>query len=120
MVELAGVRVLVVEDEAMIAMMMEAFLQDLGCEVVAIASRLDDAEEKARTMRIDVATLDVNLAGRLSYPVAERLRLRGIPFLFATGYGTVGLPEAFTDVPVLSKPFSAGQLAGALRALTNA
>jgi CheY-like chemotaxis protein len=115
-VELAGTRVLVVEDEAIIAMMMEEFLTELGCEVAAVASRLEDAEGKARTCRFDIATLDINLAGQVSYPVATILGSRGIPFIFATGYGLVGLPAELTEVPVLSKPFSMEALGLALRA----
>ena len=70
----AGTRVLVVEDEAMVSMMLEDFLEDLGCVVVATASRLEEALKKAAELQIDVAVLDVNLAGKLSYPVAELLR----------------------------------------------
>ena len=112
----AGTRVLVVEDEAMVSMMLEDFLEDLGCVVVATASRLEEALQKAAELQIDVAVLDVNLAGKLSYPVAELLRSRGIPFLFATGYGTAGLPERLRDAPVLSKPYLRDQLAAALDA----
>ena len=111
---LVGMRVLVVEDEALISMMLEDFLTEIGCEVVATAARLPDAVEKAQTVSMDVAVLDVNLAGQVSYPVAEILRQRAIPFLFATGYGTASLPENLRGTQVLSKPFMLEQLSRAL------
>ncbi len=111
---LQGTRVLVVEDEALISMMLEDFLAEIGCEVVATAARLEEAIERARTVTIDVAVLDINLAGKVSYPVAEILLQRSIPFLFATGYGTAGLPETLRNAQVLSKPFMLDQLSRAL------
>lgn len=114
--DFSGVRVLVVEDEAIVSMLVEEFLEELGCEVTATASRLDDALEKARSLAVDLALLDVNLAGQLSYPVAELLLARGVPFVFATGYGAMALPEALHGVPVLSKPFRQNQLAAAMQA----
>ena len=117
---LAGARVLVVEDEALVAMLVEEYLDELGCQVVAVAPRLEDAQELARTLALDAAVLDVNLAGRLSYPVAEVLRARGVPFVFATGYGLAGLPDALRGVPVLSKPFRQDQFAAALEAARSA
>jgi CheY-like chemotaxis protein len=111
---LTGLRVLVVEDEALVSMLIEDFLEELGCEVVGVASRLEDAMEDARTLELDAAVLDVNLAGRLSYPVAQVLRARGVPVVFATGYGTEGLPVELQQAEVLSKPFRQEQLAEAL------
>jgi DNA-binding response OmpR family regulator len=111
---LAGLRVMLVEDEDLIAMMVEEFLNDLGCEVTGTAARLEDALAMARTLEADVAVLDVNLNGTLSYPVAELLQTRGIAFLFATGYGVTGLPGTLAGTPVLSKPFTAKQLGDAL------
>lgn len=116
---LQGVRVLVVEDESIVAMMMEMFLEELGCEVVQVASRLADASEIAKVVTIDVATLDINLAGQLSYPVAAILRARAIPFVFATGYGLGDLPAEMQAVPVLAKPFTQEQLASVLSAAVN-
>ncbi|MFL5280502.1 MAG: response regulator [Rhodopila sp.] len=101
---LAGLRVLVAEDEALVAMMIEDLLEDLGCEIAASAARLEDALEKAQTVTADVAVLDVNLAGRLSYPVIEVLRARGIPFVVATGYRLNDLPAELQGAPVLAKP----------------
>ena len=114
--DLSGMRVLVVEDEAIVSMLVEEFLEELGCEVAATASRLDDALEKAGSVPVDLAVLDVNLAGRLSYPVAELLLARGVPVVFATGYGSAALPAALHGVTVLSKPFQQEQLAAALQA----
>lgn len=113
---LDGLRVLVVEDESLVSMVIEDCLDVLGCKVVGTASRLEEALEKAASLAIDAALLDVNLAGRLSYPVAEVLRARGLPFIFATGYGTDGVPPDLRDAPVLAKPLALQQLAAALRA----
>ena len=83
--ELAGRRVLVIEDEALIAMLLEDQLAELGCEIAGVAARFDDALEKATALAFDVAILDVNLSGKESFPIAEALRARGMPFVFATG-----------------------------------
>jgi len=118
---LTGKRVLVVEDEALVAMMLEDMLESLGCEVVGVAARLDAARKQAQTARIDLATLDVNLGGQMSYPVAVILRSRGIPFVFATGYNSIALPAELSDAVVLVKPYSQHQLASALlRSLSEA
>ena len=114
---LKGLRVLLVEDEGMVSMMIETYLEELGCDVVGSAARLNDALEKARTLQLDAAVLDVNLAGHLSYPVAELLLARGVSVIFSTGYGAEGLPAGWRDFPVLSKPFKADQLAEALSAV---
>ncbi|MBA1377190.1 response regulator [Pseudomonas brassicacearum] len=106
----AGIRVLLVEDEGTVAMLIEEMLEDLGCTVVASVPRLALAREKAGTAQVDLAILDVNLAGERVFPVAEILRGRGVPFLFSTGYGASGLPEEFAQSPVLHKPFSESEL----------
>jgi CheY-like chemotaxis protein len=118
--ELAGRKVLLVEDESLIIMLIEDALSDLGCEVAGVASRFDDAIDKARTLAFDLAVLDVNLNGLRTFPVADTIRRRGIPFVFATGYGTTGVPGYLASVPVLQKPFAADDLAQALsRALRD-
>ena len=99
-------RILVVEDEALVSMLIEDTLVDLGHEVAAVASRLPEACELARSEAIDFAILDVNLGGKPSFPVAEILSERGIPFAFATGYGSRGLDGKFQEVPTLAKPFT--------------
>ena len=98
-------RVLVVEDEVLIGMLLEDMLGDLGFQVFAMASNIDQAKELARDAPVDLAILDVNLNGQEVFPVAEILAGRGIPFLFATGYGERGLPPAFQNRPTLQKPF---------------
>jgi CheY-like chemotaxis protein len=115
-VSLAGKRVLVVEDESLIAMLVEGYLEELGCVVAGSAARLPDALAMAGVVEADLAVLDINLDGQLSYPVAERLRARGVRVVFATGYGVAGLPAALRGSPVLPKPFSLEQLDAALRA----
>jgi DNA-binding response OmpR family regulator len=101
-----GIRVLLVEDEGAIAMLIEEILEDLGCTVVASVARLAKALEKASVVDVDLAILDVNLAGEYVFPVASVLRARNIPFLFSTGYGASVLPKEFAGCPVLHKPFA--------------
>jgi CheY-like chemotaxis protein len=100
-----ALRILVVEDEMTIAFMIEDMLTDLGHVVVEIAMRLPDAVKVAADLDIDLAILDVNLDGHRSFPVAEVLTGRGIPFAFATGYGSAGIEQPFKNRPVLMKPF---------------
>jgi CheY-like chemotaxis protein len=113
-------RILIVEDEMLVAMSFEDMLIELGYEVVGIASRLDSALAMAREVDFDVAMLDVNLAGDRSFPVADLLIARGIPFLFATGYGPEGIDEAYRGRLVLQKPFLADDLAAAVGSLCAA
>lgn len=114
-VETQPIRVLVVEDEAMIAMLMEDMVADLGGEVVATAARLEDALALASERAFDFAVLDLNLAGTLTYPVADILKQRGIPYVFATGYGSSGLAEGYGDEVKLPKPFTASELERVIR-----
>ena len=112
---LAGRRILVVEDEMMIAMLVEDMLLELGCTVVGPVHALAEALELARTEPgLDAALLDVNLAGQPVFPVADALREKGVPAIFSTGYGDAGLREVDRGSPVLQKPFRAGDLARAL------
>jgi CheY-like chemotaxis protein len=110
MSEFSGIKVLIVEDEGLVALLIEDMLQDLGCEIVASVAGLKEACAVAAAEEIDLAVLDVNLSGERSFPVAEILHERGVPFLFSTGYGTGGLPKEFSECPVLAKPFSAKAL----------
>ena len=87
-------RILIVEDEALVAMQLEDMLAELGHEVAASCARLDEAGATARTTACDAAVLDINLSGQKSFPVAEALKSRGVPFFFATGYGVSVLPPA--------------------------
>lgn len=107
-------RVLVVEDEAMVAMLIEDMLLDLGHKVVALAGNMKTAEQWIRDGEFDFAILDVNLNGVQTYSLAKILRARGKPFLFATGYGYSGLRQEESSVPVLQKPFQIRQLQAAI------
>jgi CheY-like chemotaxis protein len=111
-------RVLIVEDEELIAMFVEDMLTDLGHEVAAIAARMEDAIRAAETGLFDFAIVDVNLDGQPSYPVAEILKTRGIPFVFATGYGAAGLDPAYAGAATLQKPFAQAELQAALSMAT--
>jgi CheY-like chemotaxis protein len=116
---LAGLKVLVVEDEMMVSMLIEDMLTDLGCTVVGPASRLEEAIQLVRDADLDCAVLDVNLGGQPIFPLADILREKGAPFAFATGYGDAGLRDVDKGSPVLQKPFREGDLArvlGELRA----
>ncbi|KMO40617.1 sensory transduction regulatory protein [Methylobacterium tarhaniae] len=106
---LDGCRVLLVEDESLVAMLAEDMLLDLGCEVT-VTMRLDQALARAQEQAFDLAVLDVNLGDARSYPVADLLRARGVPFLFATGYGRQGVDPAYQAAPVMQKPYQASQL----------
>ena len=112
---LAGKRVLVIEDEALVTMLLEDSLLEIGCEIASQASRFQDAMAKANTLSFDVAILDVNLNDQQTYPIAAALVERGIPFVFATGYGAANLPDLSRQAPVLRKPFRLRDLERALR-----
>jgi CheY-like chemotaxis protein len=112
-------RVLVVEDEVMIRMLLEDMLADLGYEVAGATGALDEALSLARANDLDIAILDVNLSGTPVYPVAEALAARGVPFIFSTGYGEQGLPDAYRDCQLLQKPFQLENLERALAVVTK-
>ena len=118
---LDGKRVFLVEDEALVAMLVEDMLADEGCTLVASANRLAEALAKAtdRSVEFDLAILDVNLAGEPVFPVAEALAARGIPFAFATGYGAGGLPDAWQSRPTLQKPFTARDIRAVLASMVQ-
>ena len=112
---LQGRRVLVVEDEMMIAMLVEDMLGELGCTVVGPAHALEPALSLASSeAEIDAALLDINLAGQPVFAIADALRAKGVPMIFSTGYGESGLREIDRGAPVLQKPFRAAELAAAL------
>jgi CheY-like chemotaxis protein len=116
---LCGRRILVVEDEMMLAMLLEDLLTELGCEVFK-AARIAKAFELMATAPIEAAILDVNVAGEPVYPIARALEERGIPFVFSTGYGAKGLPAEYQNRPTLSKPFQLANLAPTLaKAIQN-
>ncbi|HEX4768029.1 MAG TPA: response regulator [Lichenihabitans sp.] len=108
---LKGKKVLIVEDETLISMLFEDILSDLACEVVGPALTIRQAMDLARAAEIDVAVLDVNVAGDPIWPVAEILAVRGIPMVFSSGYGSNGLPERWRNSPSLPKPFTFHEVA---------
>ena len=114
MTALAGRRILVVEDEPIVAMCLEDMLDELGCVTIGPASRLADGLSLARGEALDAAILDINLAGERSNAIAEALHARGIPFAFASGYGAA--PEGF-GAPMIEKPYRTGDIGDALAAL---
>jgi DNA-binding response OmpR family regulator len=117
---LAGRRILLVEDEALVAMLLETVLEDENCIMVGPYSDLVSAQEAARREVVDAAVLDVNLAGQMVFPVAEVLAERGVPFVLLSGYGTRALPENRPDWPVCNKPFKTEELVSMLRRMVAA
>jgi CheY-like chemotaxis protein len=109
-------RVLLVEDEAMIRMMMADMIEQLGHAVAAEAGDVSRATELAQCGLFDLAILDVNLNGKMSFPVASILAERRIPLIFASGYAADSFPAAFRSTPQLRKPFQIETLAGAIDA----
>jgi CheY-like chemotaxis protein len=107
-------RVMVVEDETLVALLLEDMLSALGHEVVGTAMRLPQALELATTCNADLAILDINLAGLKSFPVADMLTRRGMPFVFATGYGRAGLEPPYDSEMVIKKPFGPRELETAI------
>ncbi|MDP1632302.1 MAG: response regulator [Caulobacter sp.] len=117
MTSLKGLRILVVEDEMLVSMLLEDMLGDFGCVVVGPAPDLDEAMSLVEKGEIDAALLDVNVSGRPIFPVADALRERGVPYIFASGYGEAGLTDAHRGAPVLQKPFRQADLERTLTAL---
>jgi CheY-like chemotaxis protein len=115
--EIAGRRILVVEDEMLIAMVIEDAVHDSGGQVVGPAATLEKALKLVEEEGFDAAILDVTIRGGKVYPVAELLLKRGIPFVFASGYGDWALPEELRDKPRLTKPFTAAALEEQVRSL---
>jgi DNA-binding response OmpR family regulator len=113
---LAGKRVLIVEDELLVALMIEDFLGDFGCTTIGPCGSVENALLAVRTETLDLAVLDVNLAGERVYPVAEALAERHIPFLFLSGYGEDAIPPGHSDWKVCAKPFRGAELAAMLAA----
>ncbi len=110
----AGLRVLLVEDEALIAMMAEDMLDSFGCSAVTVASSVAEALAAIAADRFDVAMLDVNLNGERSMAVADAARAIGLPYIFTTGYGASGVAPEHAAAPVLSKPYVIADLDAAL------
>jgi CheY-like chemotaxis protein len=113
-----GLRVLLIEDEVVIAMTAEDMLEELGCKVTAQATTFSDAMASANGGNFDLALLDINLNGIMSLPVAQALRDAGKPFIFTTGYGNVGLDSEFGDIVVVTKPYTIRTLSAAIQSVT--
>jgi CheY-like chemotaxis protein len=111
---LDGVRVLVVEDEYLVAVLIEEMLESLGCIVTGPFPRLPEALDAVDRDTYDAAVLDINLAGERIDPVAEALSRRNVPFVFVTGYGVGALPREFAERPLICKPFRMADLLGVL------
>lgn len=111
-----GLRVLVVEDDMLVAFMIEDILLDMGYAAPVVEMRLAPALAAAQAGPFDFAVLDINLAGEESFPVADALLAQGVPFIFATGYAAAVLPERFAGAAVLAKPFAAADLMAMVRA----
>jgi CheY-like chemotaxis protein len=112
---LEGMRVLVVEDEPVVAMCLEDILECLGCVTVGPASRLAEGQALAEAGGLDAAILDINLGGERSTSIAETLRAQSIPFAFASGYGAP--PEGFEGHPLMEKPYREADLVAVLSQL---
>jgi CheY-like chemotaxis protein len=108
---------LIVEDEAIVGMMVEDALASLGVQIVGPLARVSQALPIARDRTLAGAVLDINIAGTLVYPVADALLARGIPFMFLTGYGEADLPRHLQHAPLLTKPFIVDELCKAVRKL---
>ena len=114
---LSGQRVLVVEDEMLVLLMIEDMLTDLGCEAVTTAATVKQAVALIDTQRFDVAMLDMNLNGKKTYSVADLLAAQGVPFAFSTGYSGHNMDDGYRARPVLRKPFMERDLAEILKRL---
>ncbi|KXI55776.1 hypothetical protein ACS48_00320, partial [Bacillus cereus] len=113
---LSGRSVFLVEDEVMIRMMVADMLEELGCKVAAEAGDIAEALRLAEATAFDIAILDVNVNGQVISPVADVIQAQGRPFIFATGYGSAGLPEQYRDRPALQKPFQLDALSKTIAA----
>lgn len=112
---LTGRRVLIVEDESLVAMLLETILEDMGCTPVGPASTVDEGMDHVTGGEpLDAALLDVNVAGRQVFPVAQALKDRGVPFVFSTGYGEGGLPDEWRGQSTIQKPFTEAAVRDAL------
>jgi CheY-like chemotaxis protein len=114
---LPGRRVLVVEDEMIVAWLLEDMLTELGCVIIGPAASVKQAVAMIDAQAIDAALLDVNLDGEMSYPVADALVARGVPFVFSTGYDKDRLLDGYRTFPVLQKPYHQSELRDALARL---
>jgi DNA-binding response OmpR family regulator len=115
----SGGSIFLVEDEVMIRMMVADMLEELGYRVAAEAGEIGEAIKLAQSVDFDLAILDVNVNGKVISPVADLIAARGLPFIFATGYGSSGLPVEYRDRPALQKPFQIETLARTIEQALN-
>jgi len=115
----SGGSVFLVEDEVMIRMMVVEMLEELGYNIAAEAGEISEAVKLAQSIEFDIAILDVNVNGKVISPVADLIAARGRPFIFATGYGSSGLPAEYRDRPALQKPFQIETLARVIEQALN-
>lgn len=108
--DISGRRILVAEDESLVAMLIETLLEDAGCVMVGPAASVAEGLRLLEAGDIDAALFDINLGGEPVFPLAEAAEARGLPFAFSSGYGAAGLPTAWADRPVIDKPFDGGAL----------
>ena len=113
---LHGRRILIVEDDMMIALLLEDMLAEIGCEVVGPANSVASALALAQAETFDAAILDINLGSESAFPVADVLREKAVPIIFSSGYGSGGLRDEDKACPVLGKPFRAAELNAILTA----
>jgi CheY-like chemotaxis protein len=111
---LRGLRVLVVEDEALVGLLVEDFLKGFGCKTIGVAASTTDALGLIQAEAIDVAVIDLKLEGEMAYPLADALKAAGVPFVFATGVHADDIDGGYAHVPVVGKPFEEGELRGAI------
>jgi CheY-like chemotaxis protein len=116
---LEGLKVLVVEDEFLVALLIEEMLESAGCVVIGPIARVPEALDAVDHDACDAAVLDINLAGERVDPVADALSNRNVPFMFVTGYGVNGVPGDYLDRPHICKPFKMAELLGTISRLIN-
>ncbi len=117
---ISGKRVLIVEDELLVALGLEDNLKSLGHDILGPVATLSEAVRMAETVDVDVAILDVNLRGEYVYPAAQILLERGIPFIFCSGFsGAMPVPGRFSDAPRVPKPYTSRAIAKALEDILN-
>lgn len=112
--DLSALRILIVEDEYYVADDLARALQGLGATVLGPVATLEEAEQLVEEGGFDCAVLDMNLRGEMAFPIADRLEAEGIPFIVASGYNSASLPERFSGVPRVEKPYDPAQVAAIL------
>jgi len=120
MSERLGLRVLIVEDEALISLYLQDMLEDMGCTTPGVFASVKEAEAAAPAIEADAAILDVNVGGHEVFPLADAFAARGLALVFSTGYGVGMLPERWRTYPVITKPFDPAMLHAALRNIAAA